>query len=70
MVDFDFEPEEIVRYDNQDMSLRQAIDRWRALPRERQLLADFFRERGKEPPLFQLRHIFELAEHPKFKRGG
>jgi hypothetical protein len=24
MVDFDFDPEAIVRYDNQDMSLRQA----------------------------------------------
>ena len=69
VVDFDFDPEEIV-YGNQDMSLRQAIDRWKALPRDRQLSADFFREVGKEPPLFGLEHIEKLAEHHKFKRGG
>jgi hypothetical protein len=66
MINFDFDPEEIVRYGNQDMSLRQAIKRWKALPRERQVLADFFREVGKQPSLFSLQHIEKLAEPPKF----
>lgn len=61
MVEFDYDPDEIVRYADQDMSLRQAMRRWMALPRERQPLACFFRDQGKEPALFDLAHIEKLA---------
>jgi hypothetical protein len=66
MVGFEYDPEEIVNYGNKPMSLRTTIRQWKALPRK-QGLADFFRDEGKEPPIFEFAHIKELAELPEFE---
>jgi hypothetical protein len=55
-------PRRSCAYANQDMSLRQAMSRWKALPREQQILADFFRDTDKEPPIFGLAEIEKLAK--------
>jgi hypothetical protein len=67
VIDFDYDLEEIVTYGGKPMSLRTAIRQWKALPREQQGLADFFRDKGKEPSIFEFAHIKKLAKLPEFE---
>jgi hypothetical protein len=68
LVDFDFDPEEIVTWHlTGDMTLREAIIKFSALPPQNRVGVTLWRDRGKEPASFGVNDLEELAQLPEFR---
>jgi hypothetical protein len=68
MINFQFDPEETVEWIGVDsLSLRIAVRRIMALPKERRRLVALYRGAGKEPAFFGASHIEWLAALPEFE---
>jgi hypothetical protein len=70
--ELNFDPDEKVSFEGRDITLREAVERYReakALPDE---LAGFtaFRDAIKEPPSFSVEDFEELAGRPEFPTGS
>lgn len=68
MINFEFDPEETVEWAGVGaLTLRMAVRRVMALPLENRRLVVLYRNAGKAPAFFDLRHIEQLAALPEFR---
>ncbi|MBP0581107.1 hypothetical protein J8I29_17405 [Labrys sp. LIt4] len=68
---FDYDPEEIVSFEGHDVSLKEAVMRYRQSKAHPDVSADFsaIRDPGKIPQLFEAEHFEVLAALPEFERA-
>ena len=62
-----YDREEIVSLNGASMTLRTAIAKVMALVNDKRYPSPIFRDKGKEPPIFDLAQIEAIAELPEFK---
>ena len=68
MVDFKFDPAEIVRWAGiGDLTLRTAVRRIMSLPPEKRVGILLYRDGDKTPASFDVNRIEQLAALPEFK---
>jgi hypothetical protein len=68
MVDFGFDPDELVTWLGfGDMTLREALIEFRALPPQERAYVTLWRDRGKEPVAFDAYDLIRLAQLPGFQ---
>jgi hypothetical protein len=68
MINFEFDPEEIVEWNGVGrLSLRTAVRRVMALASGERRLVALYRAPGKQPGFFGLIHVEQLAALPEFE---
>ncbi|MGJ4860544.1 hypothetical protein [Labrys sp. La1] len=68
---FDYDPEEIVSFEGHDISLKEAVMRYRQAKAHPDPLTDFsaIRDPGKIPQIFEAEHFDALAARAEFESG-
>ncbi|MDZ5453797.1 hypothetical protein [Labrys sp. ZIDIC5] len=66
---FDYDPEEIVSFEGHDISLKEAVMRYRRARAHPDQFTDFsaVRDPGKTPQVFDVEHFDALMTRPEFE---
>lgn len=66
---FDYDPEEIVSFEGHDISLKEAVSRYRQARAHPDQPTDFsaIRDPGKTPQIFEAEHFDALVTRPEFE---
>ncbi|MGN8118975.1 hypothetical protein [Labrys sp. 22185] len=66
---FDYDPEEIVSFEGHDISLKEAVMRYRQARAHPDQFTDFsaVRDPGKTPQIFEVEHFDALMTRPEFE---